>query len=763
MARVVLKYIETQVELAERLHTALEKLGYLIGSGSGRMAEIILWSDDGDTATREALEQDIYHALARDELILVQAKDNTNPPEGFGDFSPIDLSHWDGDMNSVAFKDLIEQIDDTLTRLPFSLNKTAKSLISRAKRAAIVIFIASVGVTGGFAYQAVQEFEVFDNSVSVDSDRLAFIQREFQRAQDGYVGLNARIEGAQRRLASSQRDVEKSCNQTRAESMTDAVGAKCEKISNSVSELIKRRSSLATLQSDLEQQITERANLMAKRAAQHELLLEIGTSVKQAELDRQTLCIPQPQAVTDPKCDEAKIFAEKLRADYENSTKIITRAISQNDAAQDIKTAEVERDRLCTPKMEMKTSESCEAAREAEKVGVKRYSKLQSELERIEVALNGFGDIDTLKEETDAELADVKKLIKVADTQKDESCDPRRIQNALSKINIQCNASTRAADDFASAVLSLQEDQTNEKMKMLTGYSQAQMVEQKACTDAVIADKSRYVSEVYKEKTNQICKQARSLTDDLYRALEDLDIAPENNAYNNASGDRYLFSQSSHSPGLSNGGTANARPLKTIQAQIGLFKFGVWRPLKTLLPTGLQPYGIHIALFTSVLFGLVSYQLMTTLGRGFGIVPRVPGHGLVKDHSEGIDVFVSFAQSDRKRVLPLVASLRKQGLTVWCDRNGVMVGEIWAAKVVEAIRAARYVAVVGSKSAYHTDHVYREVNVAAQFDRKLRCLTLEPAEPTIRLNYFLSSAKQVDLNKLSGDQLRVSLKKSFSL
>lgn len=73
------------------------------------------------------------------------------------------------------------------------------------------------------------------------------------------------------------------------------------------------------------------------------------------------------------------------------------------------------------------------------------------------------------------------------------------------------------------------------------------------------------------------------------------------------------------------------------------------------------------------------------------------------------DVFVSYSNSDRERVLPIVQLLGKQGWTVWWDRK-IPPGKVFDRVIEEAIAATKCVLVVWSRASIESDWVKNEAS-----------------------------------------------------
>ena len=81
------------------------------------------------------------------------------------------------------------------------------------------------------------------------------------------------------------------------------------------------------------------------------------------------------------------------------------------------------------------------------------------------------------------------------------------------------------------------------------------------------------------------------------------------------------------------------------------------------------------------------------------------------------DVFLSYASEDRDRVIPLVAVLEAQDLSVWWDRD-IGIGASYDREIEHQLKDARCVIVVWSHHAIESDWVKNEAQEG--YDRGLK-------------------------------------------
>lgn len=108
--------------------------------------------------------------------------------------------------------------------------------------------------------------------------------------------------------------------------------------------------------------------------------------------------------------------------------------------------------------------------------------------------------------------------------------------------------------------------------------------------------------------------------------------------------------------------------------------------------------------------------------------------------------FASYSRKDRDRVDEIIGAIQREGLPVWLDRIDIGGGATWPEAIVQAIRGARAVIVFCSSNAFDSDNVLREVNLAANYEKPLLPILLEPASVPDSFFYYLSTRQIIDLS-----------------
>lgn len=80
----------------------------------------------------------------------------------------------------------------------------------------------------------------------------------------------------------------------------------------------------------------------------------------------------------------------------------------------------------------------------------------------------------------------------------------------------------------------------------------------------------------------------------------------------------------------------------------------------------------------------------------------------------GAEVFVSYSSLDRDRVMPVVESLRGNGISVWVDEGNIHAADLWSEQIVQAIADCRVMVVMLSQNSTDSHNVVKEVMLASE-------------------------------------------------
>ncbi|MEQ8405951.1 MAG: toll/interleukin-1 receptor domain-containing protein [Oceanicaulis sp.] len=186
----------------------------------------------------------------------------------------------------------------------------------------------------------------------------------------------------------------------------------------------------------------------------------------------------------------------------------------------------------------------------------------------------------------------------------------------------------------------------------------------------------------------------------------------------------------------------------------------LWGWLEEALPAPVEPYAVYVAIALSFVAGWLLNRLLSGLLRLFGARTRAPKRKLIDTPAS--DVFVSYARKNADRVGSIADMIERLGLKVWIDRTGIAAGEAWAAKIVQAVRESDRFSLMGSKAAFASDNVYRELHVAAYLNKPIKPFVLDGAEPPDAFLYFMAGTNFVDLKGRSERELRELLQAALA-
>ena len=111
----------------------------------------------------------------------------------------------------------------------------------------------------------------------------------------------------------------------------------------------------------------------------------------------------------------------------------------------------------------------------------------------------------------------------------------------------------------------------------------------------------------------------------------------------------------------------------------------------------------------------------------------------------GAEVFVSYSSLDRDRVMPVVESLRGNGISVWVDEGNIHAADLWSEQIVQAIADCRVMVVMLSQNSTDSHNVVKEVMLASEQKKALLPVYLEPADVPAKLQYQLAGIQHLEL------------------
>ena len=115
------------------------------------------------------------------------------------------------------------------------------------------------------------------------------------------------------------------------------------------------------------------------------------------------------------------------------------------------------------------------------------------------------------------------------------------------------------------------------------------------------------------------------------------------------------------------------------------------------------------------------------------------------------EVFISYATSDRDRVLGLVERLRSAGVTVWIDQAGIDVSSMWSQEIVSAIKGCKVMLLSISPHSTESENVVKELALASERKKPIIPVYLQAAEIPETMEYQLAGIQRVEYFKENED------------
>src|SRR4051812_48651086 len=107
--------------------------------------------------------------------------------------------------------------------------------------------------------------------------------------------------------------------------------------------------------------------------------------------------------------------------------------------------------------------------------------------------------------------------------------------------------------------------------------------------------------------------------------------------------------------------------------------------------------------------------------------------------------FVSYASADRDRVLPIVEALRREGVGVWLDQQGIAGGENYALEIAEAIEGCAAFVLMTSAASLASRNCRQEIALGWRYERPYVPLLLEPVTIPKEVAYWLEASQWVEV------------------
>ncbi len=113
-------------------------------------------------------------------------------------------------------------------------------------------------------------------------------------------------------------------------------------------------------------------------------------------------------------------------------------------------------------------------------------------------------------------------------------------------------------------------------------------------------------------------------------------------------------------------------------------------------------------------------------------------------------IFVSYAHSDSKKVLPIIEYLQQTGIRIWYD-DGIEAGSEWPQYIAENLEKASCVLVFMSPNAANSHNCRNEINLASELKKEFLVVHLVDFELALGLRLQLNSNQAIFRSKFRSD------------
>jgi adenylate cyclase len=113
-----------------------------------------------------------------------------------------------------------------------------------------------------------------------------------------------------------------------------------------------------------------------------------------------------------------------------------------------------------------------------------------------------------------------------------------------------------------------------------------------------------------------------------------------------------------------------------------------------------------------------------------------------------LDIFISYSSKDKAQADQLSELLASAGLSVWIDRSGIDVATSWSAEIVDAIEACHAFVILRSPNSIESKNVVKELALAAERNKKILPLDLEPVVLPRDLAYHLAGIQRAPMTNI---------------
>ena len=113
------------------------------------------------------------------------------------------------------------------------------------------------------------------------------------------------------------------------------------------------------------------------------------------------------------------------------------------------------------------------------------------------------------------------------------------------------------------------------------------------------------------------------------------------------------------------------------------------------------------------------------------------------------DVFISYSSNDQDRVVKLADRLRAAGVSIWVDESGIGAATLWSKEIAGAIKGCKVLVLMVTPNSVTSKNVVKEVSLAAEQNKQILPVILEPTQIPEALEYHLAGIQHLDVAGMS--------------
>ena len=116
------------------------------------------------------------------------------------------------------------------------------------------------------------------------------------------------------------------------------------------------------------------------------------------------------------------------------------------------------------------------------------------------------------------------------------------------------------------------------------------------------------------------------------------------------------------------------------------------------------------------------------------------------------DVFISYSSNDQDKVVKLADKLRTAGVSIWVDESGIGAATLWSKEIAGAIKGCKVLVLMVTPNSVTSKNVVKEVSLAAEQNKQILPVILEPTQIPEALEYHLAGIQHLDVSGMSAPE-----------